>query len=105
MGDSPLESEETVACWQRAAAKAAPRDRALVSVMRFAGARISEAVGLNLDDLPTTQRHRRDQQDHHGVSTNVTLNCSFWSVHTRPPASGGVVRMLSRVAMSSFTSP
>jgi len=35
------------------------RDRALAAVMRFAGARIAEAVGLDLDDLPTTQRRRR----------------------------------------------
>ena len=45
--------------WQRAAQAAAPRDRALAAVMRFAGARIAEAVGLDLDDLPTTQRRRR----------------------------------------------
>jgi integrase/recombinase XerD len=45
--------------WQRAAQAAAPRDRALAAVMRFAGARIAEAVGLDLEDLPSTQRRRR----------------------------------------------
>ena len=45
--------------WQRAAQAAPPRDRALAAVMRFAGARIAEAVALDLDDLPTTQRRRR----------------------------------------------
>jgi integrase/recombinase XerC len=45
--------------WQRAAQAAEPRDRALAAVMRLAGARISEAVGLDLADLPTTQRRRR----------------------------------------------
>jgi integrase/recombinase XerC len=45
--------------WQRAAQAAAPRERALAAVMRFAGARIAEAVDLDLDDLPTTQRRRR----------------------------------------------
>lgn len=45
--------------WQRAAQAAQPRDRALAAVMRLAGARVSEAVGLDLPDLPTTQRRRR----------------------------------------------
>jgi integrase/recombinase XerC len=45
--------------WQRAAQAAPPRDRALAAAMRFAGARIAEAVGLDLDDLPATQRRRR----------------------------------------------
>ena len=45
--------------WQRAAQAAPPRDRALAALMRFAGARIAEAVALDLDDLPTTQRRRR----------------------------------------------
>jgi integrase/recombinase XerC len=45
--------------WQRAAQAAAPRDRALAAVMRFAGARIAETVALDLDDLPATQRRRR----------------------------------------------
>jgi site-specific recombinase XerD len=44
---------------QRAAEAAPARDRALFAVMRFAGARIGEAVGLDLDDLPTTQRRQR----------------------------------------------
>lgn len=30
-----------------------------IGTFRFAGARIAEAVGLDLDDLPTTQRRRR----------------------------------------------
>jgi site-specific recombinase XerD len=45
--------------WQRAAQAAPPRDRALAALMRLAGARIAEAVALDLDDLPTTQRRRR----------------------------------------------
>ncbi|GIF01580.1 tyrosine-type recombinase/integrase [Paractinoplanes rishiriensis] len=45
--------------WQRAAQAADPRERALAAVMRFAGARIAEAVGLDLDDLPITQHRRR----------------------------------------------
>lgn len=45
--------------WQRAAETAPPRDRALVGVLRLAGARLAEAVALDLDDLPTTQRRRR----------------------------------------------
>jgi integrase/recombinase XerC len=45
--------------WQRAAQAAPVRDRALATVLRLAGARIAEAVGLDLDDLPTTQRRRR----------------------------------------------
>jgi site-specific recombinase XerD len=35
------------------------RDRALFATMRLAGARIGEAVSLDVDDLPTTQRRRR----------------------------------------------
>ncbi len=45
--------------WQRAAQAAPPRDRVLAAVMRYAGTRISETVGLDLDDLPTTQRRQR----------------------------------------------
>ena len=45
--------------WQRAAQAAPPRDRALAAVMRYAGTRISETVGLDLDDLPTTRRRQR----------------------------------------------
>jgi integrase/recombinase XerC len=45
--------------WQRAAKAAPGRDRALATVLRLAGARIAEAVGLDLDDLLTTQRRRR----------------------------------------------
>ena len=45
--------------WQRAAQAAPPRDRALAAVMRYAGTRISETVGIDLDDLPTTQRRQR----------------------------------------------
>jgi integrase/recombinase XerC len=45
--------------WQRAAQAAAPRDRALAAVLRFAGARIAEAVALDLDDLPAIQHRRR----------------------------------------------
>jgi site-specific recombinase XerD len=45
--------------WQRSAQGAPPRDRALAAVMRFGGARIAEAVELDLDDLPVTQRRRR----------------------------------------------
>ncbi len=45
--------------WQRAARSSPARDRALAAVMRFGGARIGEAVGLDLDDLPSTQRRRR----------------------------------------------
>lgn len=45
--------------WQRAAQVAPARDRALAAVLRFAGARVAEAVALDLDDLPTTQRRRR----------------------------------------------
>jgi len=45
--------------WQRAAKAAPSRDRALAAVMRFAGVRIAEAVELDLDDLPATQRRRR----------------------------------------------
>ena len=44
---------------QRAAAAAGERERAVVFVMRFAGARIGEAVALDLADLPTTRRRRR----------------------------------------------
>ena len=44
---------------QRAAEAAPVRDRALFATMRLAGARIGEAVSLDVDDLPTTQRRRR----------------------------------------------
>lgn len=44
---------------QRAAAAAGVRERTVVFVMRFAGARIGEAVALDLADLPTTRRRRR----------------------------------------------
>lgn len=45
--------------WQRAAQAAPARDRAVAAVMRLAGARIAETVGLDLADLPSTQRRRR----------------------------------------------
>lgn len=45
--------------WQRAAQSAPPRERAVAALMRLAGTRIAETVGLDLDDLPTTQRRRR----------------------------------------------
>jgi site-specific recombinase XerD len=44
--------------WQRAAQAAPARDRALAAVMRLAGARIAETVGLDLADPPSTRRRR-----------------------------------------------
>ena len=91
--------------WQRAAKAAGPRNRALAAVVRFAGARVAEAVELDLEDLPATQRRRRlcirgKGRKHRAVPVHpelaTALNAWLADRRTWPGAEGTTAVFLNR---------
>lgn len=74
-------------------------------MLRLAGARIAEAVGLDLDDLPTTQRRRQlrirgDRRKQRSVPVHADLGAALdsWLAERRtwPGADGNPAVFLNR---------